>query len=163
MPLARTFARYALAVLALLLVAGACAGAARTPSPTPTEAPAGPLLTVIARGGLCPPGACETTVFVERDGRVHQAAKPPNELGKVPAEVLAALDEAMRSTDFEQVRSRPFTGMCPTAYDGQELVFEFGAPSGTERIESCMVAIDWSSPLFVAVRAAVAPFVNLPR
>jgi hypothetical protein len=118
---------------------------------------------VIARGGLCPPGPCETTLFVERDGRVHVAAKPPNELGVVPAEVMTALDEAVRKTDFEQVRSRPFTGMCPTAYDGQELVFEFGAPAGVERVESCMVDIDWSSPLFVAVRAAVGTFVSLPR
>ena len=53
--------------------------------------------------------------------------------------------------------------MCPTAYDGQELVFEFGAPAGVERVESCMVDIDWSAPLFVAVRAAVGTFVSLPR
>ena len=158
----RNVACYVLTALSVLMVATGCSAAARTASPSPTELPAGPLLTVVSRGGLCPPGPCETTLFVERDGRVHVAAKPPNELGVVPAEVMTALDEAVRTTDFEQVRSRPFTGMCPTAFDGQELVFEFGAPAGVERVESCMVDVDWSSPLFVAVRAAVGPFVNLP-
>jgi len=165
MPPTRTYGRRALAALAVLLIAAACAGAAPAPSstPIPTEMPAGPLLMVMTRGGLCPPGVCGITMFIERDGRAHQAAKPPNELGVVPAEVVAALADAVQTTDFDQVRSRPFTGICPTAYDGQEFVFEFGAPSGVERIESCTVAIDWSSPLFVVVRAAVGRFVSLPE
>lgn len=122
----------------------------------------GPLLTVEIRGGECPAGACATTVILERDGRVHQAAKPPNDLGVVPPANLAALDAAIRSTNFDALRSHPFTGECPTAYDGQEIVFEFGAPGGIQRVATCDVEVDFGLPLFVAVSTALGPFVPLP-
>ena len=54
------------------------------------------------------------------------------------------------------------TGQCPTAFDGQEIIFEFGAPGGTQRISSCEVAVDYGSPLFMAVSTALGPFVPLP-
>ena len=120
-------------LLILLVVAAGCGAEVRVPSPTPT----GVLLTVETRGGLCADGPCGSTLFVERDGRVHEAAKPPNDVGVVPPTELAALGDAIRTTDFAQLRSHPFTGTCPTAYDGQELVFEFGAPAGIERIATC--------------------------
>jgi len=102
------------------------------------------------------------TIVVERDGRVRQAAQPPNDLGVVSQDALAALDLAIRATDFAELRSHPFTGTCPTAYDGQEVVLEFGAPGGVERIASCEVEIDPSALLFVAVANAVGPFIGLP-
>ena len=114
------------------------------------------------RGGLCPAATCETTVYVERDGRVHQAAKPPNDLGRVEPGALATLDSAIRTADFGSMRSHRFSGTCPTAWDGQEVVVTFAAPSGPETIAACDVAIDWGSPLFVALSAAVRPFVPLP-
>lgn len=122
----------------------------------------GPLLTVEIRGGECPAGACATTVILERDGRVHQAAKPPNDLGVVPPAEVAALDVAIRATNFAELRSHPFTGECPTAYDGQEIVFEFGAPGGIQRVSTCDVEVDFGLPLFVAVSTALGPFVPLP-
>jgi hypothetical protein len=151
----RQAVRLATVLLGALLLVG-CAG-------TPVGALAGgPLLTVTARGGECPAATCETSIVVERDGAVHAAAKPPNALGTVPPNALAALDAAIRATDFDTLRSRPFTGECPTAYDGQELVFEFAAPGGVARIASCEVAIDYGSPLFVAVSTAVRPFIAIP-
>ena len=122
----------------------------------------GPLVTVEMRGGECPAGACGTTVYLERDGRVHQAAKPPNDLGVVPPAQVAAVATAIASTDFAALRSRPFTGQCPTAFDGQEIIFEFGAPGGVERISTCEVDVDFGLPLFVAVSTALGPFVALP-
>ena len=41
-------------------------------------------------------------------------------------------------------------------FDGQETVYTFTTPSGTERIASCEVDIDPAHPLFVAVSAALA-------
>jgi hypothetical protein len=149
-----------LVVLALALVG--CTSQVPPVTPSPSPAPTGVLLTVTTRGGLCPGGPCDETIFVERDGRVHQAAKPPNDLGVVPADALAALEESIRSTDFAAVRSHPFTGQCPTAFDGAEIIFEFGAAGGVERIASCEVEIDYGSPLFVAAANAVGPFVALP-
>lgn len=156
----------AAALFAFALSTAGCAIEVPVPSPTPGPTPSpvatGVLLTVETRGGLCVDGPCGTTIFVERDGTVHQAAKPPNELGVVPVAALAALDEAILTTDFAELRSHPFTGLCPTAVDGQEIVFEFGAPTGIERIATCEIEVDFSAPLFVAVTNAVGPFISLP-
>ena len=123
--------------------------AARSPVPIAT----GPLLTVESRGGECFAAPCGSTIVVERDGRVHSAAKPPNDLGQVPLDQLAVLDAAIKTTDFAILKSRPFTGQCPTAYDGQEFVFEFGAPGGPQRLATCEVEVDYGSPLFVFATA----------
>lgn len=160
----------AIALLVLALSATGCGAgslqptttATPTPTLTPTPTPVGVILTVETRGGRCVDGPCGETFFVERDGLVHQAAKQPNEIGIVPPAELAALDEAIRTTDFAALKSHRFTGTCPTAYDGQELVFEFHAPGGVERIASCEVNVDFGEPLFVAVANAVGPFIALP-
>ena len=148
----------ATAVAALVLLAAGCVSGIPKPSPVVT----GVLMTIETRGGMCAPGPCGTTIFVERDGRVHQAAKPPNDPGRVPPVALVALVEAIRTTDFVALASHPFTGMCPTAFDGQEIVFEFGAPGGVQRVATCEAEVDFGSPLFVAVSAAVGSFVPLP-
>ncbi len=142
-----------LAVIAVLLAG--CGG----PQAAATE---GPLVTVEIRGGECPAGACATTVTLERDGRVRVAAKPPNVPGVVPPADLARLAAAIAATDFAALRSHPFTGECPTAFDGQEIIFEFGAPRGPERISTCDVQVDFGQPLFVALSTALGPFVPLP-
>jgi hypothetical protein len=117
---------------------------------------------VETRGGLCADGPCGTTIIIERTGRVHQAAKPPNDLGTVSPAALAALDAAIRKTDFTALRSHPFIGQCPTAFDGQEIVFEFGAPGGVQRIATCEVDVDFGLPVFVAVSTALGPLLPLP-
>jgi hypothetical protein len=122
----------------------------------------GTLVTVEMRGGMCPAGTCDNAVILDRDGRVHSAAKPPNDLGRVNSDTLAALTAAIQATDWAALRSRPFTGECPTAFDGQELIFEFGVGTGTQRIASCEVDIDWGHPLFVAVGVALGEWIALP-
>jgi hypothetical protein len=129
---------------------------------TVIPAAAGPIVTVELRGGECFAPPCGRTVMLERDGRVHEAAKPPNDLGVVPPDQLAAIDTAIRLTDFAALRNRPFTGECPTAFDGQEIVYTFAAPSGTQVIASCEVDIDEGLQLFVAVATALGPWVPLP-
>jgi hypothetical protein len=122
----------------------------------------GPLVTVTSRGGECFAPPCESSVTLNADGHVHVAAKPPNEIGTVPADVMTTLTAVISRTDFAALRSHPFTGSCPVAVDGQELVFEFAVGGGTQRIASCEVDIDWGSPLFVALAAALAQWVPLP-
>src|SRR6185295_10208795 len=116
----------------------------------------GPLVTVETRGGECPAGACGRTITIDRDGRVHLAAKPPNDLGSVTPEVLTTLQTLIATADFAAIKSRPFTGDCPTAYDGQETIYSFSTPGGVETIASCTFAVDPSTPLFAAVDAVVA-------
>jgi hypothetical protein len=147
-------------VLAMVLSIAALAGCNSAMSvPLPGT---GPLVAVSTRGGMCPAGACDQWVILERDGRVHAAAKPPNDLGRVPADVMTTLTAAVQATDYAALRSHPFTGECPVNVDGQELIFEFGAGAGTQRIASCEVDIDWGHPLFVAVGAALGAWVSMP-
>jgi hypothetical protein len=142
----------AFAVIAIGFVVGAC-----SPSAFASASPiaSGPLVTVTMNGGLCPAGMCESVIVIERDGRVHRLKPVIEELGIVPTNTLAALDTAVRTTNFEAVRARPFTGQCPTAHDSQEVVYEFGASGGVQRIASCETAFDPDSALFAAVSAAL--------
>jgi hypothetical protein len=145
----------AISVVVVLLSLAACSAGTLQPA-------TGPLLTVTTRGGMCPDGACGASVVLERDGKVHAAAKPPNELGQVPAASMAALTAALNQTDFAALRAKPFTGECPVNFDGQELIFEFVVGSTTQRIASCEVVIDWGHPLFVALGVALGEWIALP-
>src|SRR5262245_32345841 len=120
----------------------------------------GPLVTVEMRGGMCADGGtCDSTVILDRDGRVHAAAKPPNDLGHVDGQAMATLAAAIEATDWTALKSHPFTGTCRMAFDGQELVFEFSVGPQVQRVASCEVDIDWGSPLFVAVGVALGRWV----
>jgi hypothetical protein len=134
------------ALVVLVVVLSGCGVLPGFPTPT------GPLLVVSTRGGECPAGMCESETVFERDGRVHVTKPKPAEQGRLPGPTIAALDAAIRAADFAAIRSRPFTDTCPTAYDGQEVIYEFGTPTGVERIASCEVAIKQDDPLFVAVQ-----------
>jgi len=152
--LTRVFAATGLLLVAAIVSAGCGFGGGTSSS--------GALVTVQMRGGECVNGPCDSSVILDQDGRVHAAAKPPNDLGTVPADQMAALRTAIGATDFDELRTHPFTGECPTAFDGQELIYEFATPAGTQRIASCEVQIDYGSPLFVAVSNALGPFIPLP-
>jgi hypothetical protein len=93
----------------------------------------------------------------------HETGPTATELGTVPAEVLSALDAAVKATDFGVIRSRPFTGACPVAFDGQEVIYEFRAPTGVERVVSCETEIDPDDPLFAAATAALVAAGTIPR
>jgi len=138
-------------ILAVLL--SACQSLPVVASLAPVSA--GPLVTVTVRGGECVSGPCGGTTVIERDGRIRHTAPVAADLGQVPADVLTALDAAIKTTDFDVVRARPFTGECPVNFDGQEQIFEFGAPGGVERIATCETEVDPNHPLFKAVTAAI--------
>ncbi len=142
-----------LRVLVLVTLVAGC-----SPSAVASLLPAStlPLVTVTTRGGECVNGPCGSTLVVERDGRLRQTAPEDVVLGQVTLEALAALDGAIKTADFAGLRSRPFTGECPVNFDGQETIYEFGAPGGVERIASCETEIDADHPLFRAVELALA-------
>jgi hypothetical protein len=146
------------ALIALVVFVLASCAAQASPSviiPTPAPTPAGPLVTVETRGGECPDGACGSIIVIESDGRVHATAPVAAELGTLPAVLLEGLATEIAKADFASIKSRPFMGTCPVAFDGQETVYTFATSSGFERIATCEVAIDPSAPLFVAVSAAL--------
>ena len=145
--------RGALPLTVLLVLLAACSPAAVASLLPPSTLP---LVTVTTSGGHCLEGACGSTLVIERDGRLRQTAPEEVVLGQVPGEALVALDGAIKTTDFAAIRARPFTGECPVNFDGQEVIYEFGAPGGVERIASCETEVDPDHPLFVAVQAALA-------
>lgn len=140
--------RSILALLLLAVVSGGCALFEQ-------NVPASPIVTIESRGGECPAGTCTSLVALERDGRLHRLAPDVADMAQVGPDVIAAIDGAIRTTDFAAIRARPFTGECPVNFDGQELVYVFATPAGPERIASCEVEIDPDHPLFVAVAAAL--------
>ena len=137
----------------LLLLLAVLAGGCAIVSPAGSR---GPLVTVESRGGECFKAPCGSKIAIERDGRVHRMAPDAAEMYVLPADAVAALDGAIRATDFAVLKSKPFTGECPVNFDGQEVIYEFAAPSGLERIASCEIEIDLGHPLFVAVEAALS-------
>ena len=144
------------ALAAILGVAALVAACQSVPAVASLVPAAGPLVTVSVHGGECVDGPCGGTMVFERDGRIHQTVPAPTELGRLPEDILVALDAAVKTTDFDLVRARPFTGECPVAFDGQEYIYEFGAPGGTERIATCETDVDPDHPLFLAMDAALA-------
>lgn len=74
---------------------------------------------------------------------------------EVNEQLMSNLIAEIEAADFEQIRSQPFTGTCPIAYDGQELTFSFYTPHGIERFSTCEVSFDESSPLYQAVSAII--------
>ena len=159
----RLRARLIRLVLLLSVVAvGASLGACSSAATGELISGTGPLVTVQMRGGMCADGACDSSVILERDGRVRSTAKPPSDLGVVTPINMSALIAAIAASDFASLRSKPFTGECPIAFDGQELIFEFATVGGTQRLASCEVEIDWGHPLFIAVAGALGEWIPLP-
>jgi hypothetical protein len=141
----------------MLLIALIAAGCALVQPPTD-----GPLVTVEATGGMCREGTCRRVVAIEADGRVHQTEPEAMDIHQVTGESIDVLRTAIGVTDFEAIRSRPFLGTCPTAFDGQELVYTVATPHGPERIASCDVEVDPQAPLFAAVHAILGASVPVP-
>ena len=142
-------------MIRLLLTALVVAGCALVPSPAH-----GRLVTVEAHGGRCPEGECRRVFAIESDGLVHQLEPDEAEIHRVTDETIEVYRAALSITDFNAIRSRPFTGECPTAFDGIEVVYTFETPAGPERIASCEVEIDRQAPVFVAVDAILGA--NVP-
>lgn len=122
----------------------------------------GPLVTVTTRGGECMDGPCGSVIAIAQNGQVHQVEPQPAILGEISDELLSALDAQIKTADFATIRARPFTGECPVNFDGQEVIYEFGAPTGVERIASCETEIDPDHPLFLAVDAALQAVAVIP-
>lgn len=121
-------------VLAAALVAAVTAcgsGLTGPPGPTSPAASSTPgatgthdrwRTTVVrsARGGLCPDGeVCHTEVVVHEDGRWERAADGGGAGTVDPAAVDALAGELLER--WEALTAEPFTGTCPTAYDGAEM------------------------------------------
>jgi lysylphosphatidylglycerol synthetase-like protein (DUF2156 family) len=109
-----------------------------------------PKVEVYSHGELCPEGECQSTFTIYNNGTYGydgnvQGLLTPHQLGQLFNEMLNA--------DYEQIKSRKFTGMCPTAYDGQEVVYTFYVTQNEiHRIASCEVQIDSNQEPFKSIQ-----------
>jgi hypothetical protein len=140
--------RAASALGAVLLAA--CSAPQAPPVALPADAP---LAGWTATGGMCPEGMCESSLQVRADGTwTRTQAGSQTATGTLADAQLAAVAEATATTGIP--RAPAFTGTCPIAYDGQEVVYSWTAPDGTAwRVSACERAIAPDDPLVVALRA----------
>ena len=115
------------------------------------------VLTIRTQGGLCRYGPCWSEKQIRADGSYHATdgtgAQKDGALGQ---DAAIELTQQIAAADFTAIRAQPFTGTCPTAADGQEVIYTFETLSGSETIASCQVAIDEHSPLFMHIATLIA-------
>jgi hypothetical protein len=61
---------------------------------------------------------------------------------------LRLLKERVQEANFSAIKSKPFKGTCPIAYDGTEVVYLFQLQRGVEEISACKYTINGKSLLF---------------
>jgi hypothetical protein len=122
-----------LAAAVLSVGVAACGGSA---APRIPDA-AGVLVTVETTGGECPDGPCGARYVIHRDGRVARSGTSGEASRQLPPDVIARIASLAAVADWDEVRSKPFTGQCPTAYDGQELSYTFETSVGPVAVRSC--------------------------
>ncbi len=136
------------AVLAVSLVACGVG----LPAVGPVE---GMMVIVSNHGGDCQGQGCGDTIVIELDGTVRQAAPIESQLGTVPSGVRAALEAAIRTTDFDAIRAEDWEGQCADDLTGQ-VGYEFLTPVGMERVSTCRTEVNANHPLFAALDAALS-------
>ena len=131
------------------------------PATTQTKAPTF-VMSVLVHGGPCIGGVhpeigvltveCSRIATVASDGAFTvQDHTKASTTGRLPRELVERLERAIERADFAAIRSRPFKGLCPTAYDGDEIVCTFGTRTGHVVVASCSYIIDWQLELFQTV------------
>src|SRR3989344_6873852 len=97
------------------------------------------LLQIYFHGGLCPDGECNSTTVFTEHGNVIVNGSLKTTL--IPNEVIK-FKQLIENTDYITIKSKKFTGMCPTAYDGSETIYTFYTNHGNEVISTCQQVID---------------------
>ena len=68
--------------------------------------------------------------------------------GVLNQQEVRLLNQRIQQANFSVIKSKPFKGTCPTAYDGIEVAYLFQLHRGVEEISTCKYAIDGKSLLF---------------
>jgi len=117
------------------------------------------LLEIQYGGGFCPIGMCTTTYAISKTGfftKDDNTGQNKVHLGQaLDADKFNEVFREIETTDFAAIRSKPFTGVCPTAYDGQQVTYKFYTSRALETVSSCQTEIDYGLPLFVLLQEIV--------
>ncbi len=118
------------------------------------------ILSVNSYGGLCANNAtCSHITNIENDGTILiDDSVHGNSTQKLNNTELSKLSNLINSENFTALMSHPFTGQCPTAYDGEEFVYTFNTLKGNEIIDSCKVAINSTDALFTEINLILSKY-----
>jgi hypothetical protein len=120
-----------------------------TPAPiiTPSTAPNVSLVRITHHGGICPTGECSSTISLDIDGLLHFEDK----VATISAAELDNLKNILGQTNFQRIKAKPFTGLCPTANDQQETIYYISTSQGEVKLASCETSIDPNSEPFLNI------------
>ena len=123
---------------------------------TPTvSASISPILKISYVGGVCPNGKiCSSEQILTKTGIYYLDG-----VKKYPLNLpnTVNLNREIEKTDFNLLRKKMRVGTCPPTYGTQEITYNFYTSHGQEIISNCKVEIDFSWPLFKAVKSIVPP------
>lgn len=130
-------------LVGLLLVVSACRAVQQLPADLGLDG--APLVTLETSGGRCVDGPCANRATLAASGELvlFDGARTT-----LPPERMARLTESIAATDWAAVMAKPFTGECPTAVDGLEMVWTVRTPGGPLRIADCTTDVDYEAPPF---------------
>jgi hypothetical protein len=154
--------------LGVLLISGALASgllmhnnrAIAQSSPVPTPTPSIQPITqnfvakVRKQGGLCVNAGCFSQVTISFIGKSllgqyeYTDSSGKKATGRIQPAQMSKLTRLIGNTNFAQIKSRPFQGTCPIAFDGPETIYFFRKAQGVEELPECKFEIDRNAPLF---------------
>ncbi|MGV0023576.1 hypothetical protein [Phormidesmis priestleyi] len=133
------------------------------------------IVSVRREGGFCRPGGCFSEVAIFADGTYRYSDPTQQKTGNLNRLEIQRFQKRIAAANFQKIKSQPFTGTCPLAYDGPETVYTFrkgdlfeisaradrteisaradrteisARADRTEVIRSCQTQIDGKNPLF---------------
>jgi hypothetical protein len=88
-------------------------------------------------------------LMIRPDGlyRYNNGVSKPKS-GMLSQQELRLLKQRVQQANFSVIKSQPFKGTCPIAYDGIEVAYLFQLNRGVEEISACKYAINGKSLLF---------------
>ena len=115
----------------------------------PGELAGAPLVALEVSGGRCVDGTCSARASLDASGRMVYFDGTES---TIPPERLARIVESIAATDWDAVMAKPFEGECPTAFDGQELIWTIQTPAGPVEVADCTIAVDYDTDPFRSLR-----------
>jgi hypothetical protein len=135
--------------LALFTAATAALGACSLLPPGAIPEALNPILVGYeASGGLCPEGPCGFRAEIRRDGTVTRSEGMAQ---TVDSASLERLTREIDTADWDAILAKPFTGQCPTIFDGQEATYTFHAGTAPVVVASCTTLVDPLAEPFLSI------------
>ncbi len=114
------------------------------------------MLTVETSGGLCVTGACSSTLKLKQGGSWTLRVGNQTSYGDLPAGPEGLVVATILHSQRSDLVSGPFTGTCPTAYDGQQTVWTLRRSDKDIMVDSCKDQIRPHAAFFKALATAAA-------